>query len=114
MSPATPIKTPERFAVYWIDLDPTTGHEIRKTHPCVIISPDIINCRLNTVIVAPLTSTIRDFPCRLPLSFNKKRGEIALDQMRCIDKSRLGKYMGQLSGAVSETLLLILTEMFAP
>ncbi len=81
----------KRFEIWLIQFDPSTGAEIRKTRPAVIISPNTINARLQTVIVAPLTSTIRNYPSRIPTSFENKGGQIALDQLRTVDKSRLEK-----------------------
>jgi len=100
--------------VYWVRLDPTVGYEIRKTRPCIVISPDVANNALGTVIVAPLTSKIHDLPCRLSVRFKNTESEIALDQMRCVDKSRLVKPMGRLSGDAADDLLDVLAEMFAP
>ncbi|MDE3060749.1 MAG: type II toxin-antitoxin system PemK/MazF family toxin [Pseudomonadota bacterium] len=105
--------SPQRFEVYWVELDPTVGHEIQKTRPCVVISPNNINHLLGTVIVAPLTSQKHEFPYRIPLHFKNTRGEIALDQMRCVDKSRLRKRMGHLDPDKAETMILVLAEMFA-
>src|SRR5205814_4226590 len=87
----------KRFDVYLIHLDPTQGSEIRKTRPCLIVSPDEMNRYLGTVIIAPLTSTLREYPTRVTLRFQRKLGQIALDQIRTIDKSRLIRKLGQVS-----------------
>jgi len=79
----------KQYTIYWVNLDPTIG-EIKKTRPAVVISPYESNKYLNTVIIAPLTSTIRKFPMRLNIVVKTKKGQIALDQLRCVDKSRLG------------------------
>lgn len=79
----------KQYEIYWTNLDPTVGSEIRKTRPCVIISPNFSNKILNTLIVAPITSTIRNFPMRIKIDLQGKTGQIALDKFRCIDKSRL-------------------------
>ncbi|HEY0666820.1 MAG TPA: type II toxin-antitoxin system PemK/MazF family toxin [Sphingobacteriaceae bacterium] len=97
----------EQFNVYLIDLDPTTGSEMKKTRPCVIISPNELNRKLSTVIVAPLTSVIRHYPCRLICKFQKISGEIVLDQMRALDKTRLIKRLGSLDEYGDEILKVI-------
>lgn len=78
-----------RFDVFLISLDPTRGSEIRKTHPCVIISPDEMNDHITTVIVAPMTTKGRPYPSRVPCTFQRKRGQVVLDQIRTVDKTRL-------------------------
>lgn len=83
-----------RFEVFLVKLDPTLGSEITKTRPCVIISPNSMNKYLGTVLIAPLTSTIRNYPTRLNCTFENKEGQIALDQIRAIDKIRIGKKLG--------------------
>ncbi len=87
-----------RGDVYLVDLNPTKGAEIKRTRPAVIISPDEMNNTLKTVIIAPLTSTIRSYPFRVECTFQKKKGQIALDQIRSLDKKRLVKKMGNFSG----------------
>jgi mRNA interferase MazF len=103
----------KRFEVYWVNLDPTIGSEIKKQRPCVIISPDEMNQFLQTVIVAPLTSTLRKYPSRVSLTFHKKKGQVVLDQIRSIDKSRLLNKLGELGAKtqleISNTLLEIFT-----
>ncbi len=103
-----------RFEVWLVALDPTRGAEIRKTRPCVIVSPDEMNQYINTVIVAPMTTKGHAYPTRVPLTFRKKRGEIVLDQLRTIDKSRLVRKMGKLDSEAAGAVLTILQEMFAP
>lgn len=102
-----------RFDVYLVSLDPTQGHEIRKTRPCVIISPDEMNPRIGTVIVAPMTTKGRDYPTRIPLTFQRKKGQIVLDQIRTVDKTRLVKRMGKLDTSTAAKTLTVLQEMFA-
>ena len=106
-------QAPQRFDIFLVDLDPTRGSEIKKVRPCAIISPDSLNNWLNTVIVAPYTSTLRDYPFRVASTLQGKRGEIATDQMRAIDKTRLKKRIGKLSKDEADELLLTLQEMFA-
>ena len=101
-----------RFDIYLISLDPTLGSEIKKTRPCVIVSPNEINV-LRTVIVAPMTTKSIDYPTRVPLTFQGKKGQIALDQIRVVDKSRLFKKIGKINNVVSTKVLNILQEMFA-
>ena len=104
----------KRFDVFLVNLDPTVGSEIKKTRPVAIISPDSMNLsRLKTVIVAPLTSTIREpFPTRVRTNFQDKEGQIALDQLRSIDRSRIVKKLGKLDHKVSNILLDTLSIMF--
>ncbi len=87
---------PKTGDVYLITFDPTNGSEIKKSRPCVIISPNEMNKYLKIVIVAPLTSTIRDFPFRVNLEFQNRKGQVMIDQIRSIDKSRLIKCLGYL------------------
>jgi len=103
----------KRFEIYWVNLDPTIGSEIQKTRPALIISPDEMNKYLNTVIVAPLTSTLRDFPSRIDLKVDNKKGQVALDQLRAIDKSRLSKFLSTTKPDVSDKIINCLQEMFA-
>ena len=86
-----------QYEIYWIDLDPTRGSEIRKIRPCVVISPNEMNHNINTVLIAPLTSTSKSYPSRLIIKFEDKEGWVVLDQIRCVDKSRLIKMGGVLS-----------------
>ena len=102
-----------RFDVYLVALDPTLGSEIKKTRPCVIISPDESNRNLATVIVAPMTTKGRSYPTRIPCRFQGKQGQIVLDQLRTVDKVRLVKRLGRISPSVQRTLLAALAEMFA-
>jgi len=103
----------KRFDVYLINLDPTIGTEIRKTRPCVVISPDEMNRHVATVIVAPMTTKGRQYPTRVPCRFERKDGQVVLDQLRTIDKVRLVKKLGRLSKHTQKTVLVTLAEMFA-
>lgn len=103
-----------RFDVYLVNLDPTIGHEARKTRPCLIISPDEMNRYIGTVIIAPMTTKGRDYPTRVNLTFEGKKGQIILDQIRTIDKIRLVKRLGKIDKNTSLKVLAILNEMFAP
>ena len=103
-----------RFDVYLVRLDPTEGREIRKTRPCVIISPDEMNRHIGTVIVAPMTTKGRPYPTRVALRFQKRSGQIVLDQMRTVDRSRLVKRVSRIDDATARKVLGLLGEMFAP
>jgi mRNA interferase MazF len=103
-----------RFDVYLVNLDLTMGHEARKTFPCLIISPDEMNRSIGTVIIAPMTTKGRDYPTRVNLTFQGKKGQIVLDQIRTIDKSRLIKRLGKIDKNTAQKVLPILGEMFAP
>ena len=103
----------ERFAVYLVSLDPARGAEIQKTRPCVVISPDELNARLLTVIIAPLTGVLRRYPFRVDSTFARKRGQIALDQMRAVDKNRLVKRLGALDQPTAQRVLKVLQQLFA-
>ena len=107
-------KPVRRFEVYLISLDPTKGSEIRKTRPCLIISPDEMNKHIRTVIIAPMTSTVKNYPTRVTTTFQGKKGQIVLDQIRTVDKSRLIKKLGSISSSAEEKVLSLLQEMFAP
>ena len=102
-----------RFDVYLISLDPTQGHEIKKTRPCLIISPDEMNRHIGTVIVAPMTTKGRNYPTRLPVTFQRKKGQIVLDQIRTVDRIRLVKRLGKINPKTAERVVVVLQEMFA-
>ena len=104
----------ERFAVHLINLDPTVGSEIQKTRPCVVVSPDVLNSRLRTAIVAPLTTTIRPYAFRINCKFRGKPGQIALDQIRTVDQSRFVRRLGALNPDEQTKVLDVLRDMFAP
>jgi mRNA interferase MazF len=103
-----------RFDVYLVGLDPTRGKEMKKTRPAVIVSPDEMNRHIATVIIAPLTTKGRDYPSRVNITFNKKKGQIVLDQLRAVDKRRLVKRLGKIGKKNAEKTLDVLKEMFAP
>lgn len=103
----------ERFAVYLVSLDPTVGAEMRKTRPCVVISPVEMHETLLTVIIAPMTTSITRMPTRVPTKFDGVRGEIALDQMRSVDYSRLRKHLGRVDEQTARRLLRDLATLFA-
>jgi mRNA interferase MazF len=103
-----------RFDIHLVRLDPTEGREIRKTRPCLVISPDEMNRHIDTVIVAPMTTKHRLYPSRVPVKFRGKTGQIVLDQIRTVDKTRLVKRLGTLDPPTAARVLAILAELFAP
>ena len=104
-----------RFDIYLVNLDPTLGTEIRKTRPCVVVSPDEMNRHVATVIVAPMTIPMhRDqYPTRVSCKFEGKEGQIVLDQIRTVDKARLVRKLGRLIKSNQDAVLSMLAEMFA-
>ncbi len=103
----------ERFHVYLVALDPTVGAEIQKSRPCVVISPDEMNRAIRTVIIAPMTSQGRPYPSRVACQFEGKAGQIVLDQLRTVDKSRLHKRLGQITADEQTQVVQVLAAMFA-
>ena len=95
-----------RGNVYWVNLDPTVGQEIQKTRPALVVSPDDLNAALPRVIIAPITSAGQAMGCRPEVGFQNKSARILLDQLRCVDKVRLGKKMGQIDDAAWHGVLL--------
>ena len=104
----------ERFNIFLVRLDLTAGGETAKTRPCVVVSPDELNRAVATVIIAPMTTTRRGWPTRVEITFQGKTGEMALDQIRAVDKSRLGKRLGKLDSETADAVLATLGELFAP
>jgi len=102
-----------RFDVYLVNLDPTVGKEIQKTRPSLIISPDEMNRHIGTVIIAPLTTQGRKYPTRVACKFQGKEGQIVLDQIRTVDKSRLVKRLGKIERRTQTKVLAVLQEMFS-
>src|SRR5947207_6441726 len=103
----------KRFDVYLINLDPTIGSEIQKTRSCLVISPDEMNRFIRTVIVAPMTTKGRSYPTRVSCKFQGRQGQIVLDQIRNVDKTRLGRRLGKIGMQTQAEVLSILGEMFA-
>lgn len=103
-----------RFEVHLVNLDPTLGAEIQKTRPCLVVSPDEINHNIRTVIVAPLTTKGQNYPTRVACRFKGKDGQVVLDQIRTVDRTRLIKKLGHLDSKTSAQVLEVLQEMFAP
>jgi mRNA interferase MazF len=97
--------------IYLISLDPTVGHEIRKSRPCVVISPDEMNQNISTVIIAPMTTKSHPYPTRVPIEFKGKEGWIVLDQIRTVDKQRLVAKLGQLRPSLRKKVKAVIQEM---
>jgi len=103
---------PRRGDVFLVSLDPTTGREIQKTRPCLVVSPDELNSHLSTYLVAPMTTGGHPYTFRLPRRFEKKDGYIVLDQIRAVDRRRLVKRVGRISSGALSKALGVLREMF--
>ena len=103
----------KRFDVYLVNLDPTVGSEIQKTRPCLVISPDEMNRNIRTVIIAPMTSAQKEYPTRVSCTFQKKKGQIVLDQLRTIDKARLIKKLDTIDSKDQLEVISILQQLFA-
>jgi mRNA interferase MazF len=101
-----------RFDVFLVALDPTIGHEIKKTRPCTVVSPDEMNHHIGTVIIAPMTTKGRGYPTRVACTFHGVEGQVVLDQIRTVDKARLVKRLGHLSSSTVDRLTSVLIEMF--
>lgn len=102
----------KRFDVYLVNLDPTIGHEIKKSRPCLVISPDEMNKYISTVIVAPMTTKGRNYPTRVSCMFQGKEGHVVLDQIRTVDKSRLAKRLGRIDAETQSMVFSVLAELF--
>jgi mRNA interferase MazF len=108
------VDDPPRLDEVWlVSLDPTEGSEIQKTRPCLIVSPDEINRCLRTVIVAPMTTAERPWPTRVALTFQGKHGQVAIDQLRAVDRQRLIRKLGRVSSKAAESVSTVLVEMFS-
>ncbi|MDX2193328.1 MAG: type II toxin-antitoxin system PemK/MazF family toxin [Gemmatimonadales bacterium] len=100
--------------MWLVELNPTRGREIRKTRPCVVVSPDELNAHMGTFIVAPLTTGSHRYPFRVPVRFRGKDGHVVLDQLRTVDRERLLERLGSLTATTLGKVLAVLGEMFAP
>ena len=103
----------KRFDVYLVNLDPTVGHEIKKSRPCLVISPDEMNRYVSTVIVAPMTTKGRNYPTRVPCTFQGKEGQVVIDQLRTVDKIRLAKRLGKIDLDTQTHVFSVLSELFS-
>ena len=100
-----------QYAIVLVNLDPTLGSEIQKTRPCVVVSPNEKNKHLNTIIIAPMTSSLKKYPTRVAMNHNSKKGMIALDQIRTVDKKRILKVLGKLNKTEIQFTKEVLKEM---
>ncbi len=107
------VDAPRRGDVYLVSLDPTRGAEIRKTRPCVVVSPDDLNAYLGTFLVAPLTTGVHRYPFRTACRFQEKDGFVVADQLRTVDRVRLVRRLGGLSPTEMVEVLDVLQRMFA-
>lgn len=101
-----------QYSVVLVGLDPTIGSEIKKTRPCVVLSPNVLNINLKTVVIAPLTSSRKKYPTRVPVTFQEKEGFIAIDQIRTIDQSRILKVFDPISAKSIKRVKAIVQETF--
>jgi mRNA interferase MazF len=106
------VSYPRRDEVWLISLDPSRGSEIKKTRPCLVVSPDEMNQPLQTALVAPMTTTVRNYPTRLNVTFRGKNGQVALDQLRAVDRQRLVRRLGVIAPQAAANVSRILVEMF--
>ena len=109
---SAPQSSPKQDQVWLVTLDPTQGVEIQKTRPCLVISPDEMNQHLRTVIIAPMTTVTRPYPTRVGLRFQGKQGQVALDQLRAVDRQRLVRRLGKVSPKTAQDISATLLEMF--
>lgn len=103
----------KRFEVWLVKLEPVLGSEISKTRPCIVISPDVTNKYLNTITIAAMTTSAKNYPTRVDCMFKRKKGQVALDQIRSVDKIRLVKLLGKLDDSINKKICEVLNEMFA-
>jgi mRNA interferase MazF len=106
------VTLPALDEVWLVALDPTLGSEIRKTRPCLVISPNEMNRHLDTVIVAPMTTVSRPYPSRVRVTFQGREGQIALDQIRSVDRARLVRKLGRVSAKAADSVSRLLVDMF--
>jgi len=102
----------KRFEVWNVELNPTKGSEINKTRPCLIVSPNEANKFLNTITIIPLTSTIKPYPTRLNCNFKGRNGQLVVDQIRSVDKSRLNERLGVIDSTTARNICELITETF--
>ncbi len=100
-----------QYNAYLVNLDPTIGHEIQKTCPCLVISPDEMNHNIDTAIIAPMTTKSQAYPTRVKIKFAEKKGWIVLDQIRTVDKIRLVRHLGKISKKEIAEVKKIIKEM---
>ena len=100
-----------QYEIFLINLDPTVGHDIQKTRPCLVISPTEMNRHISTVIVAPMTTKSHGYPTRVPVRFQRKQGWIVLDQLRTVDKRRLVRRLGRATVSTVAKVKAVISEM---
>ncbi|MGV8992791.1 MAG: type II toxin-antitoxin system PemK/MazF family toxin [Flavobacterium sp.] len=101
-----------QYSIVLVNLDPTVGSEIQKTRPCVIVSPDEMNKFLNTIIISPMTSSLKEYPTRIPVNYNGKKGMIAIDHINTVDKKRIIKLLGKLNKTEIKMTKEVIKETF--
>ena len=101
-----------QYSIVLVNLDPTIGSEIQKTRPCVVVSPNEMNKYLNTIVISPMTSSLKQYPTRIPVNHNEKQGMIAIDQIRTVDKNRIIKLLGKLNKNEIKMTKEVLKETF--
>jgi mRNA interferase MazF len=101
-----------QYSIVLINLDPTLGSEIQKTRPCVIVSPNEMNKYLNTIVISPMTSSLKEYPTRIPVNHNHQKGMIAIDQIRTVDKKRIIKLLGKLNKTEIKMTKEVIKETF--
>ena len=106
------VSYPKRDEVWLVALDPSKGTEIKKTRPCLVVSPDEMNEPLQTALVAPMTTTVRNYPTRVNVIFRNKPGQVAIDQLRAVDRQRLVRRLGTISSKAADEVSSVLIEMF--
>lgn len=102
----------KQYQIVLVNLDPTKGSEIRKTRPCLIISPNEINDNINTIVIAPMTTVKKAYPTRVSVTHNGKKGWVVIDQIRTIDKARIIKILGTISKLEVEKVKTVIKETF--
>ena len=101
-----------QYQIFLVNLDPTIGSEIKKTRPCIVISPDEMNLHLRTIVIAPMTTSSKNYPTRVKIIHNKKKGQVVIDQIRTIDKRRVVKKLGELSVKEIKEVKAVIRETF--
>ncbi len=100
-----------QYDVVLVNFDPTVGHEMKKLRPCLVVSPDDMNEYIGTVIIAPMTTRSRDYPTRVQLTFQSRRGWIVLDQIRTVDRRRFVRRLGKIGSGTVASVKSVLSEM---
>lgn len=101
-----------QYSIVLVNLDPTLGNEIQKTRPCVIVSPNEMNKHLNTIVICPMTFSLKEYPTRISVNHNERKGMIAIDQIRTVDKKRIIKLLGKLNKVETRIIKEVVKETF--